>query len=145
MAYKGDLAVAGGKNGLEFLSYIKYMKNGKPLYVPLKDNIQQGHMAMYLRKGNVLVKRIDSIILRLQNAGIIDKWVNDIRRKFGKHFGNVPVNDAFCVLTMSHLEGACSLLVLGTLLSIMTWFLEIIHHSVAYRFRKRQQITRNLI
>jgi hypothetical protein len=145
MAYKGDLAVAGGRNGLEFLSYIKYMKNGKPLYVPLKDNIKQGHMVIYLRKGNILLKRIDSIVLRLQNAGLIDKWVNDIRRKFGKHFGNVPINDDFCVLTMSHLEGAFSLLLLGMLLSVTTWFLEIIHHSVVHRFRKRRQITGNLI
>lgn len=145
MAYKGDLAVAGGRNGLEFLSYIKYMKNGKPLYVPLKDNIQQGYMVIYLKRGNILLKRIDSIVLRLQNAGLIDKWVKDIRRKFGKHFGNVPVNDGFCVLTMSHLEGACSLFVLGMLLSILTWFLEIIHHSVGHRFRKRQQVTDNLI
>lgn len=145
MAYKGDLAVAGGRNGLEFLSYVKYMKNGKPLYVPLKDNIQQGHMVIYLRKGNILLKRIDSIILRLQNSGLIDKWVNDIRRKFGKHFGNVQINDGFCVLTVSHLEGACSLLLLGTLLSLMTWFLEIIRHSVDHRFRNRQQVTGSLI
>jgi hypothetical protein len=145
MAYKGDLAVAGGRNGLEFLSYIKYLKNGKPLYVPLKDNIQQGHMVIYLRKGNILLKRIDSIVLRLQNAGLIDKWVNDIRRTFGKHFGNVPINDDFSVLTMSHLEGAFSLLLFRMLLSVMTWFLEIIHHFVLHKVRKRQQGTGNLI
>jgi hypothetical protein len=140
MAYKGDFAVAGGRNGLEFLSHIKYMKNGKPLYVPLKDNIKQGYMVIYLRKGNVLLKRIDSIVLRLQNAGLIDKWINDIRRKFGKHFGNVPNNDGFCALTMSHLEGAYSLLLLGMLLSIMTWFIEIIHYSVCYRVRKDNRL-----
>jgi hypothetical protein len=133
MAYRGDLAVAGGKNGLEFLSYTKYMKNGKPLYVPLKDNIQQGHMVIYLKRGSILLKRIDSIVLRLQNAGLIDRWFNDIWRKFGKHFNDASVNDGFCVLTMSHLEGAFSLLLFGMLLSIMTLCLELIHHPVSRR------------
>jgi hypothetical protein len=133
MAYRGDLAVAGGRTGLEFISYIKYMKNGKPLYVPFKDNIREGHMVIYLTKGSILLKRINSIVLRLQNSGLIDRWFNDIGRKFGKHFNEAPTNDGFCVLTMSHLQGAFYLLLLGVLLSIMACSLEIIHHSVGHR------------
>jgi len=135
MAYKGDLAVAGGRVGLEFLAHTKYRKDGKPLYVPFKDNIQQGHMVIYLRKGNILLERINSIVLRLRNAGIIDKWVNDIRRKFGKHFDNV-LEDEYCVLTLAHLEGAFYLLLLGMLFSITVWILEIIPYFFGHRFIK---------
>jgi hypothetical protein len=134
MAYKGDLAVAAGRKGLEFLSGIKYMKNGKPMYVPLRDNIREGHMVIYMRKGNVLLNRIDSVVLRLQRAGLIDKWFNDIKRKFGKHFDRVPVQNGLCVLSMSHLQGAYSLLLVGVLLGLTTWFLEIIFHSTLHRF-----------
>ena len=133
MAYEGDLAVAGGRVGLEFLAHTKYRKDGKPLYVPFKDSIQQGHMVIYLRKGNILLERINSIVLRLQNAGIINKWVKDIRRKFGKHFNNALLEDEFCVLTLEHLQGAFYLLLLGMLFSITVWFLEIIHHFFGLR------------
>lgn len=136
MAYEGDLAVAGGRVGLEFLAHTKYRKDGKPLYVPFKDNIKQGHMVIYLRKGSILLERINSIVLRLRNAGIIDKWVNDIRRKFGKHFDNVLLEDEYCVLTLAHLEGAFYLLLLGMLFSITVWFLEFIHYFFRHRFIK---------
>jgi Ligand-gated ion channel. len=136
MAYEGNLAVAGGRIGLEFLAHTKYMKDGKPLYVPFKDNIQQGYMVIYLPRGSILLERINSIVLRLQNAGIIDKWVNDIRRKFGKHFDKALPEDDFCVLTLAHLEGAFYLLLLGMLLSTTVWFLEIIHHFSGHGFIK---------
>jgi hypothetical protein len=140
MAYEGDLAVAGGRIGLEFLAHTKYMKNGKPLYVPFKDNIQQGHMVIYLKKGSILLERINSIVLRLQNAGIIDKWVNDIRRKFAKHFDDALFEDGFCVLTLGHLEGAFYLLLLGMFVSVTIWLLEIIHHFFGQRFRKERKL-----
>jgi len=136
MAYEGNLAVAGGRVGLEFLAHTKYMKDGKPLYMPFKDNIQKGHMVIYLKKGSILLERINSIVLRLQNAGIIDKWVDDIRRKFGKHFDNVLLKDEFCVLTLAHFEGAFYLLLMGMLFSITVWFLEIIYHFFGHRFIK---------
>lgn len=136
MAYEGDLAVAAGRVGLEFLAHTKYRKDGKPLYVPFKDNIQQGHMVIYLRKGSILLERINSIVLRLRNAGIFDKWVNDIRRKFGKHFDSALLEDEYCVLTLEHLEGAFYLLLLGMLFSITVWFLEIIHYFFGHRFTK---------
>jgi len=136
MAYEGDLAVAGGRVGLEFLAHTKYRKDGKPLYVPFEDNIQQGHMVIYLKKGNILLERINSIVLRLRNAGIIDKWVNDIRRKFGKHFDSALLDDEYCVLTLAHLEGAFYLLLLGMLFSITVWLLEIISYFIGHRFIK---------
>lgn len=136
MAYEGDLAVLGGRVGLEFLAHTKYRKDGKPLFVPFNDNVQQGHMVIYLRKGSILLERINSIVLRLQNAGIIDKWVQDIRRKFGKHFDDALLEDEFFVLTLAHLEGAFYLLLLGMLFSITVWFVEIIRHFFGHRFIK---------
>jgi hypothetical protein len=136
MAYEGNLAVAGGRVGLEFLAHTKYMKNGKPLYMPFKDNMQQGHMVVYLIKGSILLERINSIVLRLQNAGIIDRWVDDINRKFGKYFDKILPEDEFCVLTLAHLEGAFYLLLTGMLFSVTVWFLEIIYHFFGHRFIK---------
>jgi len=93
-------------------------------------------MVIYVVRGSLLLERINSIVLRLQNAGIIDKWVSDIRRKFGKHFDNALLEDGFCVLTLAHLEGAFYLLLLGMLFSITVWFLEIIHYFFGHRFVK---------
>jgi hypothetical protein len=140
MAYKRNLAVAGGRIGIEFSAYTKYIKNGKPLYVPFRDNIQQGHMVVYLRMNSVLLQRIDSIVLRLQNSGLIDKWVHDLRRKFGKHFDYAPISDGFCVLTLTHLEGPFYLLSLGLLTSLTTCFLEIIHHIRATNYKNKLAI-----
>jgi len=53
MAYKQNMALAAGRIGVEFLSYTKYMKNGKPLYVPFKDSIQKGYIFMYFNKNSV--------------------------------------------------------------------------------------------
>jgi hypothetical protein len=137
MAYDGDLAVAAGRVGLEFLAHTKYMKNGKPLFVPFKDNIKHGYMVVYLKKGSILLERINSIVLRLQNAGIIDKWVNDIRRKFGKHFDNASFEDGVCVLTVAHLQGAFYLLLFGVIVSVTIWLLEIMHHLLGRSCRKK--------
>jgi hypothetical protein len=128
MAYKRNMALAAGRIGVEFLSYTKYMKNGKPLYVPFKDSIQKGYMVMYLKKNSVLLQRIDSIVLRLQTSGLIDKWVHDLRRKFGEHFDNAQIKDGFCVLTLVHLEGAFYLLLFGLLVSVITCVVEIFYH-----------------
>jgi hypothetical protein len=136
MAYEGDLAVAGGRRGIEFLAHTKYKKNGRPLYLPFEDNILDGYLVIYLRKGSILLERINSIVLRLQNAGIIDKWVNDIRRKFSQHFDKALFEDELCVLTLAHLEGAFYLLFFGIFVSVTVWLLEIIHHFFGHRFRK---------
>ncbi|KDR20525.1 hypothetical protein L798_05493 [Zootermopsis nevadensis] len=142
MAYKRNLAVAGGRIGIEFSAYTKYLKNGKPLYVPFKDNIQQGHMVMYLTKNSVLRQRIDSIVLRLQHSGLVEKWVHDLRRKFGKHFNKAPRKNGFCVLSLEHLEGAFYLLFLGLLTGLMTCFLEIIY-NIWVTHLKNRLTTRN--
>jgi hypothetical protein len=128
MAYEKNLAVAGGRNGIEFYGHTKYRRNGKPLYEPLKDNIQQGHMVVYLWKNSVLLQRTNSIVFRLQNSGLIDKWLHDLRRKFSRHFSYATINDGLCVLTLAHLEGAFYLLLLGLLVALITCFLEIIYH-----------------
>ncbi|PSN58373.1 Ionotropic receptor 512 [Blattella germanica] len=126
MAYEMNLAVLAGRVGIEFIGYTNYTFNGKPLYVPFHDNVQEGHMAFRYSIGHLLVVRFNKIIHRLQSAGIIYKWLEEIRRKYGKHFNQNLRGKEFYVLTLSHIEGAYYLLILGEILAFVVFLTEII-------------------
>ena len=62
--------------------------------------------------------------MRLQNAGLVDRWVDEITLKYGTYFDEELSGKAFYVLTMSHVQGAFYLLLLGHVLSIVFFFAE---------------------
>ncbi|KAJ9599961.1 hypothetical protein L9F63_009789 [Diploptera punctata] len=126
MSYVNDFALLGGRVGLEFKAYVSYTHNGKTLYVPFHDNLQEGYMSFSFQKGHLLLERFSMTIMRLQGAGVIDKWIDEIRHKYGKWFNKELSEKDFNVLSMSHVQGAFYLLLLGIILSTVCFILEVL-------------------
>ena len=127
LSYDNDLALMGGRTGIEFRGYVDYSYNGRPLFVPFRENVQEGYMTFVFVKGHLLVRRFSQIVMRLQSAGLIDHWVEEIRRKYGRHYNNNGLRKrGFYVLTMSHVNGAFYLLLIGQVLSLVCFAAEVI-------------------
>ncbi|KAJ9598190.1 hypothetical protein L9F63_011128 [Diploptera punctata] len=125
LSYDSNIAVLGGRIGIEFRGYVNYTYNGKPLFVPFHDNVREGYMTFYFKKGHLLTESFSIIVMRLHDAGIIARWVEDIRMKYGKHFNKILSGKGFYVLTLNHMQGAFQLLLLGVVASVVCFSLEI--------------------
>ncbi|KAJ9584516.1 hypothetical protein L9F63_021126 [Diploptera punctata] len=126
MSYVNDFALLGGRVGFEFKAYVNYTHNGKTLFVPFHENLVEGHLSFFFQKGHLLLERFSVTIMRLQSAGMIDRWVVEIRLKYGKWFNKDLDEKDFNVLSMSHVQGAFYLLLIGIILSTVSFLLEVL-------------------
>jgi hypothetical protein len=81
MAFHGDLAVASGKAHTNFLRDTHCVLKGKRLFSALKASVSSNGIVMYLRKGSPLLDRYNAIIFRVIEAGLLNKWWDDITHK----------------------------------------------------------------
>ncbi|KAJ9599962.1 hypothetical protein L9F63_009790 [Diploptera punctata] len=125
MSYVSDIAVLGGRVGIEFKAYVNYTHNGKTLFVPFDDNLLEGYMSFHFQKGHLLLERFSVTVMRLQSAGIIDRWVYEIRLKYGNWFNKDLSEKDFNVLCLTHVLGAFYVLLLGIILSTVSFLLEV--------------------
>jgi hypothetical protein len=136
-----DFAVCGGGLHILYLSYQKkFSSSGAPKFVPFKDTVVPYFPSMFFRPGSPLLAGFDRIIGRIVHSGMVTKMWEDIKRRDignpaayeeeGKHddrSGNV-------VLTVTHLEGAFILLLLGLTFSLIVFIIELL----CFRLRKCQ-------
>ncbi|KAJ9584515.1 hypothetical protein L9F63_021125 [Diploptera punctata] len=125
MSYVNDFALLAGRARTEFMAYVNYTHNGKTLFVSFHDNLIEGYMSFIFQKGHLLLERFSMTIMRLQSAGIIDRWIVELRLKYGKWFNKELSEKDFNVLSMSHVQGAFYLLLLGIILSTVCFLLEV--------------------
>ena len=90
---------------------------------PFKEDVLNNHIVMLLQKGSYFLDVINKIIFRLVEAGLPDKFLNDLLRTEQYHFDSRAVE----YLTLSNLESAFVLLFLGICLSLFTLVIEILH------------------
>ena len=111
--------------GKEFLDQHKQF----PLS-PFKEDVLNNHIVMLLQKGSYLIDVINNIIIRLVEAGLPDKFLNDFLHTEQHHFASKAVeylNSGYITMTLSHLESAFVLLFLGICVSLFTLVVEILH------------------
>jgi hypothetical protein len=141
MVFHGDLAVLGGKAHINYLRETHYVRNGKRLFVALKESINNNGIVMYLPKGSLVLDRYNAIIFRVTEAGLMGKWWKDVTQK-----PNTKQNQDFDdeededgdgeedhyednkerhVLSMSHLEGVFRLWLLGVGVALVVCIIEV--------------------
>lgn len=140
MAFHGDLTVAGGKAHTSFLRDSHYVLEGKRLFIAIKESISSNGIVMYLRKGCPLLDRYNAIIFREVEAGLVNKWwedqdFDDEEDKDGD--GDEDHYDSrrnLRVLSLSHLQGAFCLWVVGLAMALVAYITEIVWLECAYVF-----------
>jgi uncharacterized membrane protein YsdA (DUF1294 family) len=125
-AIKGDSATIA--NNLD----INYRTRNAHLLCRLDDDIFRFNIAMFMAKGSILLDRVDSIILRLIESGLLHKWMKEHKAHVGRGELRRGVNnkedDGYFVFAVSHLSVAFGCLIFGYILSIFSFIFELIHH-----------------
>lgn len=109
---------------------------------PLPFNVFTNQIEMISERGFPLLKRYSNLIMFMRDCGVIQKLYNDfeynatvlhhIRDKDGRSLDNLTV------LTLGHMDGAFSVLLLGLLISLVTFVIEIIVDTCRKRRRARR-------
>jgi hypothetical protein len=139
-----DFAVCGGELHLLCLSYKKkYRISGRPKFVPFKDEVTSYQATMFFRSGSPLLERFNTIIYRMVESGMVQKFLEDIKRYYHiEHIdqdgdddedeGAVEDWSDAVVLTVGHLQGAFILLLLGLAFGLIVLIIEVLYFSFSH-------------
>jgi hypothetical protein len=139
-----DFAVCGGELHISYLSYQeKYSYSEGPKFIPFKDEVGSYLVSMFFRCGSPFLESFNRILYRLVETGMVQKFWEDINlRDIGQkddkddaedEDADVGVSDAV-VLTVTHLQGAFNLLLLGLTFGLIVFIIELL----CFCFRKYQ-------
>lgn len=121
-AYQRDFAVIKNKREGKYLIPRLYSyPNGKPMLYTFKEIEFVVWVKYFAKKGFPLINRMNNLILLLQSNGLVAKWERDIVVIQNK---GVEITK-HQTLTLSHLQGAFYLLVIGFTSSIVIFLIEI--------------------
>jgi hypothetical protein len=129
VAYEKNLAILGMKSNVEFEIFPRYWHNGKPLIVPIQDNINDFQMVMYFDRGSKILKYVNNVSCRLRTAGITDRWLADIKVLARKETNFQEIDQDIMAMSLQHLQGAFYLLLIGLLLSLLVFVVQTVHHN----------------
>lgn len=98
---------------------------------PLPFNVFANPLEMISERGFPLLKRYSNLIMFMRDAGIIDKLYKDFQYNATvlHHIRDREIDElkeTQIVLTLGHMDGAFTVLLLGLFISIVTFVLEII-------------------
>lgn len=156
-AYNWLKTVANERNIATIASsfYVKYImasgdqavvENGFPKVYILKEIIMFYQTKIVMPKGYPLMRRIDQVIDRMTDGGLIGRWANNATIKLAKYESRK--NTIFFegngkVLTMDDLQGVFVLLLLGHCCGVVVFVIELMFHRFDGR-RKLQRLWRKL-
>lgn len=119
-AFKRDFAVLKNRRQIKYLIPKRYLSNkGRPLLHTFKKDLFYYPLCFCTPKGYPLLKRINSLILRMQENGLINKMDADLTKKV-----EVKKEDKQKPLEIGHLEGAFILYLIGEAIGILVFILE---------------------
>jgi hypothetical protein len=96
---------------------------------PLSDDVLNNHIVMLLQKGSCLLDVINNITIRLVEAGLPDKFLNNFLQTDRHNYvckSLEYLDSGYITITLSHLQSAFVLLFLGSGLSLFTFVIEIL-------------------
>jgi hypothetical protein len=112
----------------------------------MEEDILKVSIVIYLKKGHPLLERINKVMRRMVEAGMVVKWRNEFmymkRIKsifyYGREFaaGSDDLDSTYVPFTVLHLQSAHFVLLIGYIISVSTLAVELIyykfyaHHSV---------------
>lgn len=114
---------------------------------PLPFNVFANQLEMICERGFPLLKPYNNLIIHMRDCGIIEKLYKDfyynvtilhqIRDRNEANIEEFKVDDKI-VLTLSHLDGAFTVMIFGHLISFLVFIIELIVDT----YRKRRQSKR---
>ncbi|KAJ9598400.1 hypothetical protein L9F63_010922 [Diploptera punctata] len=121
-------AFAFGRVTTEYETAAKYMDgNGNPLICQFDAVIANQLTSMTVRKGYPLLNFFNIIIRRVLEAGLIEKWFDDIKYTatlISARDFNLPPGE-YIKLSLEHLQSAFYFLFLGFVLSLISFITEL--------------------
>ncbi|PSN53869.1 Ionotropic receptor 749 [Blattella germanica] len=95
--------------------------------VPIEDNVDTVYLSIYsLSGGCILHGYLETLLGRLFDSGILHMWTQDTLQEAISTLRALQINVKNVVLTLSHLQGAFFLFVLGSIISCIAFLVEIL-------------------
>jgi hypothetical protein len=106
----------------------------------LDEDIYKIFLVMYMQRGHPLMHRVNTIIRRVFEAGLVDnywsmiKWEVRLKNMANStHDGRLTDGNQFFALSLSHLKIAFAVLPMGYILSAIIFTAELLHASISTR------------
>ncbi|PSN36811.1 Ionotropic receptor 506 [Blattella germanica] len=126
IAEKRNLALLTTRHFSELYIAANHMKNGKPTVIPLEEVRSTQYFNLQNSIGCYMQRRMDSVFHRLVSGGIVNKWSGDIKSRYIKEYRVKEENADVFVLTMKHLKGVFLFLIIGNLVALMCFMIELL-------------------
>ena len=123
VAYNRDLAVLVDRTVYYSWYLARYWVHGEPLLVPLDEDVNESYLTFYFKKESPLLKHFSKTLTRFQEAGIVDKWLIDIRDNFIK-FSSRGKKNRPVQFKLTHVQSPFFLLIFGLCLAFFAFCIE---------------------
>jgi len=124
----GKLAFMGSVFLMEYLIAVKYMSaDGRPRICDIKDDLTAGIATIYVPKGFPFKARYDKVLSSLAQAGLVNFWWENLMYEVAleKAGDSNLLPGEYVALRMEHMQSAFYFLLLGYVLSVMSFLLEL--------------------
>jgi hypothetical protein len=129
VAFKRDFSYVYSTLSMEFVIAARYTDgNGKHLICSFEEIISSQLITIPVPKGYVMLERFNTVILHLIQGGFLDHWFRDIKyTTFLRSAAetSLPTGE-YVKLSLLHMQSAVYILLLGLLLSFITFLSEIL-------------------
>ncbi|KAK7076579.1 hypothetical protein SK128_011616, partial [Halocaridina rubra] len=112
----------------ETYSYLRnllaYDKEARSSTYVLKEQIYQGALAFFLAKHTPWKDRLDQGLRQLVEAGLVNKWYTDIMSTTSSALHDKKSDSKEKPLTLSNLQGPFIILLMGSTIALLVFFME---------------------
>jgi len=132
LATKGDFAFLYSKINTDYMTAVRFVdSNGHPLFCQMDENFSPQYVTLSVQRGNPMLTRYNDVIQRVVEAGLLDQCWKVIKFKAtllaAKNL-TVPVGD-FTPLSTEHLQSAFYIHILGCVISLISFSVEVFFHK----------------
>ncbi|KAJ9592117.1 hypothetical protein L9F63_001345 [Diploptera punctata] len=131
IAYERDFCMLFSKPGIKLILTNSFLdEKGEPLICVMDETFYDSIDVYYLQKGHPLLGRINSMIRRVLEAGLVDFMIRMDMEKLKVHAAVRGVHrfgDDYCDLSIQHMRGVLFILLVGNAMAILAFVTEIIY------------------
>jgi len=132
LATKGDFAFLYSKINTDYLTAVHFVdSNGHPLFCHMDENFSSQYVTLSVQRGSPMLTRYNDVIQRVIEGGLLDQYWKVIKFKatlLAAKNMTVPVGD-FTPLSTEHLQSAFYVLILGCVISLVSFSVEVLFHK----------------
>ncbi|KAJ4452285.1 hypothetical protein ANN_03804 [Periplaneta americana] len=137
MINKGDFAILSSEHLVDFqTTCMKLGHSSEPKFYRFPDEFLGTYFVMYLTKGSPLLERVNNIISRTVEAGLLEQWRNEMMTSLTLKCAS-GFKDQTLTLSLSHLLSAFVFGFIGYGISLITFFAELLCFYVRRKYLKK--------